>query len=422
MGRFLISTMPASGHVTPALPLAAELCRRGHEVLWHTGDQFTDLVKRTGARFAPLVHTPDFTQIPVHPDPGAKGIAAGVSVLRRLFIDRIPGQVADYEQILNDFPADLLVADMCSLGADTLHAKGGPAYATLGINPLATFDPEIPPFGSRRPPATNPAGRLRNRLSHQLARRLFMPRLTPLINAARTGCGAPPLPAGTQFPDIQHSPYLHLMPTTLAFEYPRTYLRPQVHFVGPLIPPPPDDFTPPPWWGDLDGRRVVHVTQGTYATDTPALLRPAIEALAAEDVLIVATTPDPESAGPLPPNARVARFIPHSLLLPYVDVMVTNAGYNGVLTALANGVPLVCAGDSEDKPEVSARVAWSGAGIDLRTATPSPSELRTAVRAVHDTPSYRANARRIAADFATHNPPVEAAELLEHLVKRQAGG
>jgi UDP:flavonoid glycosyltransferase YjiC (YdhE family) len=35
--NFLISTMPASGHVNPALPVAAELVRRDHEVWWHTG-------------------------------------------------------------------------------------------------------------------------------------------------------------------------------------------------------------------------------------------------------------------------------------------------------------------------------------------------------------------------------------------------
>jgi hypothetical protein len=42
--------------------------------------------------------------------------------------------------------------------------------------------------------------------------------------------------------------------------------------------------------------------------------------------------------------------------------MVTNGGYGGVQQALANGVPLVVAGDSEDKPEVAARVRWSGTG------------------------------------------------------------
>ena len=98
-------------------------------------------------------------------------------------------------------------------------------------------------------------------------------------------------------------------------------------------------------------------------------------ALARDDVLVVATTggPDPEPLRRgLPANVRLERFVPHDLLLPHVDVMVTNGGYGGVQQALANGVPLVVAGDSEDKPEVAARVQWSGTGINLHTGRPSP--------------------------------------------------
>lgn len=119
----------------------------------------------------------------------------------------------------------------------------------------------------------------------------------------------------------------------------------------------------------------------------------------------------------LPANARVERFIPHAVLLPHVDVMVTNGGYNGVLTALAHGVPLVAAGRSEDKQEVSARIAWAKAGIDLKTDTPSAEQLAIAVRRVLCEPIFRRNAERIQADFAQHDGPTEAAMLLEQLAQ-----
>ena len=107
--------------------------------------------------------------------------------------------------------------------------------------------------------------------------------------------------------------------------------------------------------------------------------------LARDDVLVVATTGGPDP-GPLrrglPANDRLERFVPHDLLLPHVDVMVTNGGYGGVQQALANGVPLVVAGDSEDKPEVAARVQWSGTGINLHTGRPSQAMVARAVRRV----------------------------------------
>jgi hypothetical protein len=105
---------------------------------------------------------------------------------------------------------------------------------------------------------------------------------------------------------------------------------------------------------------VVHVTQGSFTTDTAALTTPTIQALADDDLLVVVTCPDPDALGTLPRNVRTAGFIPHRLLLPHVDVMVTNAGYNGTLTALAHGVPLVCAGREMDRADVSARVACRG--------------------------------------------------------------
>ena len=87
-------------------------------------------------------------------------------------------------------------------------------------------------------------------------------------------------------------------------------------------------------------------------------------------------------------NVRVAPFLPYNDLLPRVRVVVSNGGFGGVTQALRYGVPLVVAGDTEDKPEVGARVRRVGVGIDLRTGTPTPRQVRRAVRAVLSQPGY----------------------------------
>lgn len=416
MSTFLISTMPEPGHVNPARPVAAELVRRGHRVLWHTGRAFRSTVEATGATFEPFVDALDFTQLPAIPDPATKGLAAAVSTVRRLFVDRIPGQVADYRRITARVAVDVLLTDMCALGAATLRDLGGPPFATLGINPLTTLDPEIPPWGSRRPATDRALDRARNRASHWLARQLFLRRLTQALEGERARLGLGALPPGTGFEQLQRSPFLHLMPTTLAFEYPREELGGQIHFVGPLLPAA-GELAPPSWWPELERRRVVHVTQGTFATHAANLIQPTIDALAGSDLLVVVTTRDGRLAGRLPSNVRIAPYIPHAHLLPKVAVMVTNAGYNGVLAALAHGVPLVAAGESEDKAEVSARIAWSGAGIDLRTATPRPAAIAGAVHRLLADRRYAEQARRIQADFARHRGAGEAADLLQVLAE-----
>lgn len=183
------------------------------------------------------------------PDDGTSGLAAAVSVLRRLFVDRIAGQVADYQEILSDFAADILLVDLCAFGASTLHDLGGPTYVTLGINPLVTLDAECPAYGTGAQPPKTIIGRNWNRISHLMANWIFFPRLTALINIERDKLSLPRLPS-SGFYDTSRSKYLHIMPTTLAFEFPRNFST-NIHFVGPLLPIEIEPFEPPSWWGSV---------------------------------------------------------------------------------------------------------------------------------------------------------------------------
>ena len=94
---------------------------------------------------------------------------------------------------------------------------------------------------------------------------------------------------------------------------------------------------------------------------------------------------------------RVAEYLPYDKLLPLCDVVVTNGGFGGVLQALRAGVPLVVAGDTEDKPEVAARVAWAGVGVDLKTGRPTASAVARAVADVLGQESFRERTAQMAA-------------------------
>jgi UDP:flavonoid glycosyltransferase YjiC (YdhE family) len=72
--------------------------------------------------------------------------------------------------------------------------------------------------------------------------------------------------------------------------------------------------------------------------------------------------------------------------------------------ALANGVPLVVAGGTEDKPEIPARLAWSGAGLNLRTGAPSAAAVGDAVQRILAEPGFRAAAGRLRAELAACTP------------------
>jgi UDP:flavonoid glycosyltransferase YjiC (YdhE family) len=292
------------------------------------------------------------------------------------------------------------------------------------------------PPGSARRPAREGEPRWIYRFLNWLTFRVVFRSANRAYQRARAAAG---LPATERTYFEVMSPQLYLQPTVPAFEYPRSDLPPQVQFIGPLVPASAPAAELPPWWSDLEAARargtpIVLVTQGTLATDPQELIAPALRALADEPVLVVATTSTTTSTTTSmttsmtasaqldpPANARVAPFIPYQALLPLLSAMITNGGYGGVQMALAAGVPLVVAGGSEEKPEIAARVQWSGAGIDLRTGRPTPAQIRAAVRRVLDEPGFRDRVRAIASDMATYDAPVRGAVLIEQLVQQSAG-
>lgn len=418
--RFLLASTPAAGHLNPALPIARELVARGHEVRWYTGREYREAVEATGARFEPLREAHDPADEAIHDRFPAlaelDGLAGFKFALKYLFLDEVPRQVADVRRILAEFPADALVGDTGFLAAGPVHELGGPPFATYNITALTIASRDTAPFGTGKLPATNAAQRLRNRVLSLLTDRVVFRDVTRHQNGMRAGLALPPIPSGVL---STITPYLYLHPSTPAFEYPRRDLPPQVHFVGPLLPAPPAGFTPPAWWPRLDeGRPVVLVNQGTVANDPRHLIAPALAGLAGEDVFVVATTGGPTAAEAgldVPANAVVEPFVPFAALVPRVDVMVTNGGFGGVQFALSHGVPLVVGGTTEEKPEVNNRVAWAGAGVDLRENDPTPEQVRDGVRRVLAGPGYRRAAQRVQADYARHDAPREAATLLEAL-------
>ncbi|WP_027344615.1 glycosyltransferase [Hamadaea tsunoensis] len=153
-----------------------------------------------------------------------------------------------------------------------------------------------------------------------------------------------------------------------------------------------------------------------FAGHVGDLLLPAMSGLAGERVLVVCST-GAASDMDIPANARTAPFLPHDLLLPLVDVMVTNGGWNGVLAAVDAGVPLVVAGATLDKPEVARRVAWSGAGLNLRTGKPGPRRIRDAVRRVLAEPRIKQRAGEIGARLAQGGGTAAAVDLIEGLTR-----
>jgi len=409
MASILVCATPAHGHIAAVLPVARHLHGAGHDVRFLTGRRYADRVRAAGIEFLPLPEEADLDLDDVDeafPERAAlKPIPQLRFSLTELFIRPALAQVRAIEAAHAERPVDVVVTEMMFIGAAALVRRPRaerPAVLTLGIAPLAARDPDVAPYGLGIPPSRAPFGRLRNRVLGAVAGRIFAPVTRAAVDAFRAINGS--TPERFSIFDVPGNTDLLLQFTVPGFEYPRSTLADNVRFIGPMSRTAASDQPVPDWWGDLDGGRpVVHVTQGTISNrDFSHLVRPTIDALADEDVLVVATGGGQpvDALGPLPANARAAAYLPYDRLFPRLSAFVTNGGYQGLHFALEHGVPVVAAGTGEDKLETTARVGWSGAGINLRTARPKPEAIRDAVRAVLVRPSYREASARIGAEIA----------------------
>lgn len=426
MPEILVAAMPPIGHVGPLLQVARGLAGRGDRVTVLTSATHKAKVHAAGARLHPLPAAADFDAASLNhllPERGGtSGIRRVDLDIASVFVAPMVHEARELSRLLAVNPVDAIIADATFFGILPLllgEHRQRPAVLAYTTTPLLISSRDTAPGGLGLAPSATSLGRLRNRALTLFTHRVLLRRSQRAANWQLRRLGTGPLPMSILDSGLLADRYV--VPTVSEFDYPRSDLPDNVRYVGAVSPAPAPDHPLPPWWRELDGNRpVIHVTQGTVdIADLGRLIEPTIEALGGQDVIVVVTTGGRSPSDlnvTIPANTYVADFIPHDVLLPKVDVLVTNGGYGAVQQALAAGVPLVVAGDTEDKPEVAARVAWSGAGINLRTGRPSARAIRAAVRTILNDRRYLHHARRLEVAFARRDGVAEIAALVDEAV------
>lgn len=381
--RILLASLPFAGHVGALAAVSNELVERGHDVVVHTGAKYRH--KFEGAQWLPWKLAPDFDDAQLARTFPSVGDGKGMRSNFANFRDVLVGTGAAQSHDVLEAEFDLVVTDHLAFGAAMAAEIRQVPWVTVAVTPLV---------------ASRPLARVVSRLI-----------VDGMFDRMRAEVGLKPEPGALE---SFYSPELVLAQGVPGLE--TVQVPKQVRFVGRLSTPPAS-ATLPEWWPELEGRTVVHVTQGTLETGAEDLLRPAIDQLAGHDALVVATTggAPAETLGALPDNVRAAPFIPHDLLLPRTDVMITNGGWGGVLAAVEAGVPLVVVPGGLDKSQVALRVARSGAGVVRR----KPGKLREAVEQVLAQPGHRDRARALGQEIRAAGGAAKAADLVEDRLKRR---
>jgi MGT family glycosyltransferase len=417
--KVLIASTSVPGHLNPLLSIASLLVESGHEVAVQTNEDLRPAVEAAGHRFLseiPNAQTSAGYYFETYPERMQKspGMEMTGYDLVHFFARNIAAQSASLKMALYDFQADLILAD--SLYWGTLPMLVGPrdkrpAIAHLGVSVVNIGSGKNIPMRPDETPEQREA-------ELQLRGRFMLQPAQQAVNAALASLGYPALPcpileAMTELSDL----YLH--PGIESFEYPDS--KSKVQYIGAL-PTPAGQPKLAEWWQQIDRtKRLVLVTQGTVANrDLGQVIAPALVALGGrEDVTIIVTTGGPPVESipvAIPSNGRIAPFLPYAQIMPEIDLLITNGGYGTVNMAISHGIPVISAGLSEDKEEVSAHVQWSGAGIDLRANQATPWAIKHAVEEIYTQPRYRERAQQLALEFASHDIEAELISLIEECI------
>jgi UDP:flavonoid glycosyltransferase YjiC (YdhE family) len=375
MARIAFATWDGGGNVPPAIGIAQELKRRGHDVHFFGYESQRERIEARGFAFSVLERTGGFRATGLAPD---RRIA---ELLRNVWT--CPDHWEDIPAALAQHHADLLVVDFMMQGVLAACERITIPVAALVHSALAGLVP----------PPEAPIG------AHWLS----------ACNDMRGFLGLPPLRRLSDAWDGM----LTLVTTIPELDPAFAARGALVRYVGPIFEEHPAQQWDSPW-DERDERPLVLASFSTTGFwDQSSRIRNTVAALGDEPVRVLVSASNQTAPGPLPANCALLDFVPHALVLPHAAATVTHCGHGTVTASLAHGVPVVGLPNlAADQPFLAKRIEQLGAGLCL-DGDAEPSAIRAAVREVMAKPAHADAARVLAASIRACPGAAGAASELE---------
>ena len=362
--RVLITSTPGTGHIHPLVPVAAALQRAGHTVLWATAQQSLPAVQRFGfeTRAAGLgvpernprlrEYAPEMLSLP----PRQRRPFAFAGLFAHI---AAPVMLHDLAPIAAEFRPDLIVHETAELAAAPLATQLGIPHATVAFSGWLPNDVLAQAVVAAQP--------LWAAVGHEVPADLGL---------------------------TTHA-YFHPFSTPLG-EAPHGAT---VHRLRPGLADGAGLLDVPEWIGAAGHERpTVYATYGTEVGGVapwPAIIA-ALGQLDVDAVATVGNAIPADSLGDVPPNVRVATYVPQSLLLPRAALVIAHGGSGTMLAAAAHGVPQLLIPSAADQFDNADAVMAAGVGISLEGADVNAESIAIAAGRLLVDPVVQANSKGLA--------------------------
>jgi hypothetical protein len=344
----IVSAVPHWSHFEKIAKIATVLAELGYPITFITGHVFEKDVEKLHPliSFKPIQGkldklTAEEYKILETLVPGSQ--EQELFMMKKGMLDNIPDQYATLQEAFSEF-RDKYGHDKPLLSLyDTLFeghhpvslaAPGLKPDANIGLacHPMTVDSNDTLPFYIGKPPLQSPDAKAAHHKVNQAGEQgmdWFTREMTEAYWAKMQSVGSTIIHDWHFYAPITALPEYLMMLGVPEFEFPRSDLRPNVHYFGGWkTKAVAAKKAVPKWWDDIasakkEGKQIVAVSQGTLDPDLTHLLLPTLEALKDRtDVLVVATTVAVEVEDVpdlvVPGNTRIAKFAPYDLLLPLV--------------------------------------------------------------------------------------------------------
>lgn len=408
MSTILIYTSPARGHLYPMMDIAVGLKSDGHRVIIQTLSAEKKNVIAEGIEYRSISEEIEKLDLEDYKE---KSPISQIKSTFSQWLSRAPFEIKDLEESCIDYEPDLLIVDVNTWGAA--------AFAEAQKKPWVMFMPyclpvpsnDTPAYGPGFAPPQNSIDRVRDKLVRAVMHKAFKGVINKL-DEFRTKMGVSKLDA---WENLFSKPDILIYLTAEPFEYKRAEWPENLYAVGPGLWAP--QSVVPGWIDNLPHPRIL-VSVSTEMQDDGEIIKAAIKAMENEKGSLIVTTAalDPDQFNTSNDRIKIARYLPHSSIIPKMDVVVTHGGMGMTQRALASGKPLVVVPWGRDQNETARRVEYCGAGVIVKKNKLNPEIIRIAIKEAQD---QKSGAERVAQSFSKAGGTLKAVELINGMIRKQ---
>ena len=427
----MILTLPAIGHVNPALAVGEELVRRGHNVTFvmttfpTTENGTVEKVKVRGMTYLSAGESAMLSAVAMRKDYAA---VSNMFTVAKEVVTVMPLELTIFARFLDKYlttnTVDVLV------GGDYLQAlilcfgqQRNIKVVVLGTT--LQYQPHtLPPW----PWPGMIAGSISDNLTflqrlklaltsaifHSFFRNIFVGYMLESIQAY---CPSVTLTQAATAPGV----YIpQIVPSAIGFDYPRT-ISPLTTYVGPLLTRDPDPISTDlqEWLDSKKEQSVIFVSMGSYMILTKEKGDAILNGVLATGYSLLWSLRESnrdilEGVELDDKQVRILSWAPQLAVLGHraIRMAIVHGGTNGIHESLYNGVPLIVLPINGDQMSNAGRVHHQGLGIHLQDCDVTESSVFETIKQI-DKGAYRENVQRLKKIFVDGGGRERAAELIE---------